>query len=55
VHFADEPIDPLIKKWNVKLISISRHSRSQDQAAMRAFWAHLDAFLGARNNSHVAY
>ena len=55
VHYADEPLDPLIKKWNVKIIPISRHSRSQDQAAMRAFWAHLDAFLGARNNSHVAY
>lgn len=53
-HYADEPIDPLIKKWNVKLIPIKRHSRDTDDAAMRAFWHHVDAFLSARN-PNVAY
>ena len=48
-HYADEPVDPLIKKWNVKLIPIKRHSRDTDDAAMRAFWHHVDAFLKARN------
>jgi hypothetical protein len=53
-HYADEPIDPLVKKWNVKLIPISRHSRDTDDAAMRAFWQHVDAFLHARH-PNVAY
>lgn len=52
-HYADEPVDPLIKKWNVKLIPIKRHSRDTDDAAMRAFWQHVDAFLHARNPNVV--
>lgn len=52
-HYADEPVDPLIKKWNVKLIPIKRHSRDTDDAAMRAFWHHVDAFLKARNPNVV--
>jgi parafibromin len=47
-HYADEPIDPLIKQWNVKLIPISRHSRAKDEAAQRAFWEYLDGFVASR-------
>ena len=47
-HYADEPIDPLIKQWNVKLIPISRHNRANDGSAQRAFWEYLDAFVSSR-------
>ena len=54
-HFADEPIDPLVKQWNVKMIPISRHTRDTDEAAMRAFWSHMDAFLSSRQRSNVLF
>lgn len=54
MHYADEPLDPSIKKWNVKLLPISRHTRDNDQAVMREFWTHLDGFLKARKSS-LAY
>lgn len=47
-HYADEPIDPLITQWNVKLIPISRHSRAKDEAAQRAFWEYMDGFVASR-------
>ena len=47
-HYADEPIDPLIKQWNVKLIPISRHNRANDGTAQRAFWEYVDGFVAAR-------
>lgn len=54
LHYADEPVDPAVKKWNVKLLGIARHNRDKDAAVAREFWAHLDAFLQARKSS-LAY
>ena len=54
VHYTDEPIDPLVKTWNVKMISIGRHSRSGDGGAMREIWSHIDAFIKS-NNINVEY
>lgn len=47
-YYAEEPIDPLIKQWNVKLIPISRHSRAKDETAQRAFWEYVDGFVASR-------
>jgi parafibromin len=49
-HYADEPIDPVVRQWNVRTIAIQRHSRDGDAAAVREFWAHLTAFLQARRS-----
>ncbi len=45
LHYSDEPIDAQVKKWNVKMIKIGRHSREADADAVRAFWTHIDGFI----------
>lgn len=49
LHYTDEPLDPQVKKWNVKFIKIGRHSRDGDPDAAREFWTHLDGFLKSHN------
>lgn len=50
LHYGDEPVDPQVKRWNVKLLKISRHSRDKDGEVLREFWGHLDSFLQAKNS-----
>lgn len=51
VHYGDEPVDPQVKKWNVKLLKIGRHNRDGDPEAFRDFWTTLDAFLAAKKSN----
>ena len=53
LHYSDEPVDPQVKKWNVKLIKISRHSRENDADVAREFWAHIDAFWKTQSKKDV--
>jgi hypothetical protein len=48
VHFADEPADAVVGRWNVKLLAINRHARNRDATAAQDFWKALDEFLQAR-------
>jgi parafibromin len=50
LHYGDEPVDPQVKRWNVKLLKISRHSRDKDGEVLREFWGHLDSFLQAKKS-----
>jgi parafibromin len=53
LHYSDEPIDAQVKKWNVKMIKIGRHSREGDADAVRAFWTHLDGFIKAHKRGLI--
>lgn len=48
LHYADEPIDPTVKQWNVRTLGLQRHNRDGDGAVARELWSHLDSFLQAR-------
>lgn len=53
LHYSDEPIDAQVKKWNVKMIKIGRHSREGDADAVRSFWTHLDGFIKAHKKGLI--
>ena len=54
LEFSDEPTDAQVKKWNVKVIKVSRHSREGDAHAAREFWSHLDGFIKS-NKRNVGF
>lgn len=50
LRFEDDSVDSakVVKQWNVKIISLSKHKRHQDRTAVLQFWDSLEAFIRAR-------
>ncbi|KDD72479.1 Cdc73 RNA pol II accessory factor, partial [Helicosporidium sp. ATCC 50920] len=48
LHFHDEKVDPMIRKWNVKTLPLHRESRHRDVAVVQELYAALDRRLQAR-------
>ena len=43
--FSDVVVPPNVKKWNVKILQVSRSLRHQDQSVQKEFWDDLKEFL----------
>ncbi|KAI5070240.1 hypothetical protein GOP47_0015096 [Adiantum capillus-veneris] len=50
LRFEDDSVDSakIVKQWNVKIISLSKHKRHQDRTAVLQFWDSLENFICAR-------
>lgn len=50
LRFEDDSVDSakIVKQWNVKIISLSKHKRHQDRTAVLQFWDSLENFIRAR-------
>lgn len=44
INFDDSKVPEIIKKWNVKVLSLSSHKRHYDQSTLSEFWSDLDSF-----------
>lgn len=55
LRFEDDSVESakVVKQWNVKIISLSKHKRHQDRTAVLEFWDALDVFIRARRLSIV--
>lgn len=51
VHFKDEKVDPVVKGWNVQLLTLQRHTRHQDLMVVQSFYKHLDEVLRSKGCS----
>lgn len=45
MHLSDEQVPPDIRKWNVKILPLSRNNRHNDVAQVGYFFEELDRFL----------
>ncbi|MCO5548587.1 hypothetical protein L7F22_002047 [Adiantum nelumboides] len=55
LRFEDDSVDSakIVKQWNVKIISLSKHKRHQDRTAALQFWESLENFICARRLNMV--
>eukprot|EP00249_Psilotum_nudum_P016057 c25638_g1_i2 orf=215-1624(+) len=55
LRFEDDSVESakVVKQWNVKIISLSKHKRHQDKTAVLEFWDRLDAFVRSRRMNLV--
>eukprot|EP01018_Ginkgo_biloba_P022160 Gb_19881 [translate_table: standard] len=53
IRFEDDSVESakVVKQWNVKIISISKHKRHQDKAATLEFWTVLDDHMRSRKSN----
>lgn len=45
VRFANQPMEPNIKNWQVKVMELPANSRHQDAAMIRTFWKELEVWI----------
>ncbi|KAK3757491.1 hypothetical protein RRG08_050374 [Elysia crispata] len=48
------PLDNNVKKWSVHVMSLDRHRRHLDRAALQQFWEQLDRHM-IKNKPHLRY
>ncbi|KAH9298790.1 hypothetical protein KI387_030472, partial [Taxus chinensis] len=50
LRFEDDSVESakVVKQWNVKIISLSKHKRHQDKAAALEIWDRLEEFMRSR-------
>ena len=45
INYQDSPIDENVKKWNVKILQLSRNKRHLDKTIQHDFWSELEKFM----------
>ncbi|GAB4817648.1 hypothetical protein N2152v2_004694 [Parachlorella kessleri] len=54
LHYSDEKVDPTVKGWNLRVVSVNREGRHRDVTVAQDIWSDLDAFLQAQKST-LAY
>jgi len=54
--YDDEQVPPLIKNWDVKILTVNKHKRHLDSTAKLVFWNTLDEFVQKKKGHlNIAY
>jgi len=45
LHYQDQILPDMCKKWNIKILNLQRNKRHQDISVQNEFWNDLESFL----------